>query len=225
MHFLQKIFTYFDVMIALSLNESPLFLLNHPPPVQSGVDDTFGLAGSLWPLMYRLADLLAKLRRGEAVAANATELECVLWSWTTEHRASPAPATKHDANWQAMVQIALSYKYTGLLALYKSGLCHSSDETHLKKMATGFYSAYRPALDSLLRVCVLSGSMCTLTWPLYTVAMNADSDSDRTLLCQIFDKFHERQHMRVVLDAKEKVSQHWDSQMPPFWVDDEVFLG
>lgn len=212
-------------MVALSLNEPPLGLLNPPPPMQSGVDETFGLAGTLWPLMYRLADLLAKRKHDGAVATDAAELEAVLWSWTVQDGEPLKQTTKYDPNWEAMVQIAQAYKYTGLLVLYASGSWHDSSKVDLPSVVGGLDDAYQAALNSLLRVCVLSGSMCTLTWPLYTVAMHARSESDRTLLRQIFDKFHQRQHMRVVLDAKEKASQHWDMGVRAAGISDGVFLA
>ena len=57
---------------------------------------------------------------------------------------------------------------------------------------------YRQALDRMLRVCILSGPMSTLVWPLHTLAFSAISDSDKTFIQDLFKKSNERQHMKVV---------------------------
>ncbi|KAL3965312.1 hypothetical protein ACCO45_002316 [Purpureocillium lilacinum] len=161
MRFLCKVFLYFDVMIALSLREAPLGLRLRSPIDAAGVDETFGLTGSLWPMMQRLAELLARHHQGECVSREAEMLERELRSWSIEQEA-------------ALLQ-----------------------------------ETYRRAFDSLLRVCVLSGTMSTLTWPLYTVALQARSASDRTLVEQVFVRLQQRQNMRVVEDARRSAATHW----------------
>ncbi|UNI13562.1 hypothetical protein JDV02_000293 [Purpureocillium takamizusanense] len=254
MRFLCKVFLYFDVMIALSLREAPLGL-RLASPIDAGgvVDETFGLTGSLWPMMQRLAELLARRHQGECVSREAEVLEHELQSWSIESAApneppssssspsslsttttaaaaassssspvslaSPPPLphpTPTGVDAEAMVQIAQTYKYSSLLTLYSSTLLDggcaiasgaaqsSSPPPSLVQQET-----YRRALDSLLRVCVLSGTMSTLTWPLYTVALQARSASDRTLVEQMFARLQQRQHMRVVDDARRSAAKHW----------------
>ena len=164
------------------------------------VDETFGLAGSLWPMMHSLADLLARHKHGKNVTSEAFLLEQLLLSWSVDRKREDS-----DVDDEAMWQIAQSYRLSGLLTLYSGSLlpsgsnlpCHRIEDTH------------RSAIDSLLRVCVLSGPMSTLTWPLYIVTMSSATFSDRTFLQHIFTKFLERQHMKGVEAARDKVLQMW----------------
>ena len=236
MRFLCKVFLYFDVMIALSLREAPLGLRLRSPIDAAGVDETFGLTGSLWPMMQRLAELLARHHQGECVSREAEMLERELRSWSIERAApdesslsssssssssSPPPPpppphpTTTDVDAEAMVQIAQTYKYSSLLTLYSSTLLDGADgDTEASpprraEEAALLQETYRRAFDSLLRVCVLSGTMSTLTWPLYTVALQARSASDRTPVEQVFVRLQQRQNMRVVEDARRSAATHW----------------
>ena len=213
--FLLKAFQYFDVMVALSLHERPL-LSPSPVPVSTGqVDETFGLVGSLWPMMHHLADLLARHKSGEEITSEAVLLEQSLQSWSVNFSGG--------SDEEAMMQIAQTYKYSGLLTLY-TGL-HLPTVSQEQVVAT-----QRAAIDSLLRVCVLSGTMSTLTWPLFTVAMSSTSASDKVVLQHVFSKLLERQHMKVVEGARDKIIQTWTTKPLDTIIQDEhqtpeVLLG
>ena len=200
--FLLKAFQYFDVMVALSLHECPLLPCLPSSIVPSQVDETFGLTGSIWPIMHNLASLLARYKHGEDVTNEALILEQNLLSWSFNSSNSG-----YDADEEAMMQIAQTYKYSGLLTLY-TGLCvPTAHQEHVVAMQ-------RAAIDSLLRVCVLSGTMSTLTWPLFTVAMSSTSACDKVVLQHVFSKLLERQNMKVVEGARDKIIKMWEYHVP-----------
>ena len=188
-------------MIALSLHENPLVLSHCPHEPSTGVDETFGLAGSLWPMIHSLAAILASKKRGADVEQEAQLLEIQLRSWSIE-RIKDAVDETH-VNQEAMLQIARAYKYSSLLTLYSTMPQFEDREDVLQ-------DTYRQAFDSLLRVCALSGTMSTLTWPLYTVALLARSMGDRTIVRHIFSKLIDRQHMKIVEEARDSAIRHWD---------------
>ncbi|KAJ5141711.1 fungal specific transcription factor domain-containing protein [Penicillium atrosanguineum] len=162
------------------------------------MDTVFGCTGRLWPLMHRLADIVGRLRGGKDITHEAGALAESLEAWPIE---TPPPA---DAYLEAMCQIARAYKYCGLLLLRKILSDHYPDE------ATGRdREIYRAAFDSVLRVCVLSTPMSTLTWPLYVVGKFATSTSDRTVIMHIFSQFLEKHHMKVVEGARNAVEAYW----------------
>ena len=198
--FLLKAFQYFDVMVALSLHECPLLpcLPNSIDTAQ--VDETFGLMGSIWPIMHNLATLLARRKHGEDVTSEALILEQNFLSWSINLSNSG-----YDAHEEAMIQIAQTYKYGGLLTLYTGLHVPSANQEHVT-------ATQRAALDSLLRVCVLSGTMSTLTWPLFTVAMSSTSASDKVVLQHVFSKLLEHQNMKVVEGARDKIIETWSTK-------------
>jgi Fungal specific transcription factor domain len=190
-------------MVALSLHEPPL-LASSAAAIDIGeVDETFGLTGSLWPMMHTLADLLARRKYGEDVTQEAVLLEQSLSTWSVERHGAST-----DVDEEAMMQIAQTYKYSGLLALHICLIIGNGSNANHEKVEV----IQRAAIDSLLRVCVLSGTMSTLTWPLYTVAMSSKSVSDRTVLQHVFSKLLERQHMKVVEGARDKILQTWKAE-------------
>ena len=188
-------------MVALSLHERPL-LQSAPDTIGTGwVDETFGLVGSLWPMMHSLADLLARRKHGEDITNEAMVLEQKLQSWAID-----TPGGNGDVDEEAMMQIAQTYKYSALLTLYTGCLVPNANQEQVTR-------TQRAAIDSLLRVCVLSGTMSTLTWPLFTVAMSSTSASDKVVLQHVFSKLLERQHMKVVEGARDKILQTWDRKL------------
>jgi len=206
-------------MISLSLRERPLGLEDFPEEICSGIDETFGLAGSLWPMMQSLADTLACKREGQDVSGKARCLEQRLQSWSPDQ--AQASIDKSDVHMEAMLQIARAYKYSSLLTLYSeiSPRLGAEDQELL-------YKTYQSAFDSLLRTCVLSGPMSTLTWPLYTVAILAESSGDQNVVQHIFSTLQNRQHIKVVEMASESVSFHWGSAtLAPWDKEGAVFFG
>lgn len=213
--FLYKIFQYFDVMVSLSLREQPLGHLATDIEVYPGIDGTFGLLGTFWPFMQKLADVLARESAGKDAWLDVEILIHQLQAWCPEetHNALDEGDTDH----QAMLQIARAYKYSSLLTLYtrtRTSRSYGGDEIAQDDDFNGdrerIQKTYRQALDSLLRTCVLSGPMSTLVWPLYTVALRADSTGDKTITQHIFSKLNERQHMQVVKAASDSVKRSWD---------------
>ena len=192
-------------MVALSLHEEPLLPCFPKSITVREVDETFGLTGSLWPYLYHLAILLARHKRGENVTNDASILERQLSSWSIED-----VAVSPDVDKEAMMQIAQTYKYSALLMLYTGLLVPSGMIVNQTQVA----DIQRAAIDSLLRVCVLSGTMSTLTWPLYTVAMSSTSASDKIVLQHVFSKLLERQNMKVVEGARDKILQAWNTKDP-----------
>ena len=201
--FLYKAFQYFDVMTALSLHEQPLLAASIAGTETGEIDEIFGLAGSLWPMMHALADLIARRRSGQDVTAEAALLEQRLSSWSFNRNSGST-----DVDEEAMLQIAQTYRHSGLLTLHSGSLLEDGSTLQRQRIE----ETHRAAIDSLLRVCVLSGTMSTLTWPLFTVAMSSTSASDRIVLQHVFSKLLERQHMKVVEGARDKILETWTSE-------------
>jgi hypothetical protein len=217
--FVVKTLQYFDAVIALSLGQPRVRFdvagLDGWEAIYpyTEMDEIFGLARSLWEVVEDLTDLLAQpeLHSEEAIS-QAQQLEARLQCW------EPATLLGNEADAvveEAMAQIAHSQKYSALLTLYAAipqlTPCDREDPSqrgrpqHYKQPQ----EVYRNALESLLRVCVLSGPMSTLTWALYTVSTVAESASDRTILQCVFAKLAEQQHMNVVQSAMEEVQRRW----------------
>lgn len=206
--FFSKIFQYFNVMLALSLGRQPLELsiLSQPDPNrESGpTDPVFGCSSSLWPLMHELASVISQVQSGENVDDRARILKFHLFSWYFES------VGISEAYFEAMMQIAQAYKYCGLLALRMAIPSIFSGDDHEASLAeSAEHDIYQSAFNSLLRVCVLSTPMATLTWPLYIVGRLATSSGDRTVIMHIFSQFLQRHHMKVVDGARLAVTAHW----------------
>lgn len=209
--FLVKTCQYFDIMVALSLRERPLGFLADADDFAPGVDGTFGLLGTLWPLMQTLAEVLATADSSVEKFDAVSELIRQLKSWCPE--AARPLLNERDADHQTMLQIAKAYKYCSLLTLLKhtsqSAKAHQVNGNNDDAFESEIAATYREVLDSLLRACVLSGPMLTLVWPLFTVGMAAESAADKTITQHIFAKLNERQHMKVVECASEMVERAW----------------
>jgi hypothetical protein len=213
--FFRKIFQYFNVMLALSLERRPLQINGDPgPDFTDHMDTVFGCTATLWPLMHRLADLIGRACLGGDISNESKILMDRLHSWSIES----SPST--DAYTEAMVQIARSYKYCGLLMLRQAGASEAPEYSTLQDE-----QIYRSAFDSVLRVCVLSLPMATLTWPLYVVGKLASSTSDRTVILHIFSQFLEKHHMMVVDGARAAVQAHWQEPQPGWQQSAPVLLG
>lgn len=205
--FFRKVFQYFNVMLALSLGRQPLVIFGvHGPEFTDRIDTVFGCAGRLWPLMHRLADLIGRVRLGEDGREEAQSLIGSLQVWSIES----APSA--DAYMEAMVQIARAYKFSGILMLRMMISSTDSSMDH-GMLSSQDQELYHSAFDSVLRVCVLSMPMATLTWPLYIVGRLAGSASDRTVIMHIFSQFLEKHHMKVVDGARKAVWSYWGEGM------------
>ena len=137
--FFCKVFQYFNVMLALSMETRPLLINSrHDSIFTDKLDTVFGCTGRLWPLMHRLADIVGRLREGEDMTHEAEELAASLEAWSIETMPTA------DAYLEAMFQIAQAYKYCGLLVL-RTILCDDCPSE-----ATGRdREIYRAAFDSV----------------------------------------------------------------------------
>lgn len=194
-------------MLALSLGRQPLVIFGvHGPEFTDSIDTVFGCAGRLWPLMHRLADLIGRVRLGEDGREEAQSLIGSLQVWSIES----APSA--DAYMEAMVQIARAYKFSGILML-RMMISSTDPSVEHGMLSPQDQELYHSAFDSVLRVCVLSMPMATLTWPLYIVGRLAGSTSDRTVIMHIFSQFLEKHHMKVVDGARKAVWSYWGEGM------------
>lgn len=216
--FFRKIFQYFNVMLALSLERRPLQITDSSEPdFTDYIDPVFGCTASLWPLMYTLADLIGRARLGEDIHKDSKPLMASLQAWSIESSFGT------DAYTEAMVQIARSYKFCGLLMLRQAVQCEAPESSEYSNLQSE--EVYQSAFDSVLRVCVLSLPMATLTWPLYVVGRLASSTSDRTVILHIFSQFLEKHHMKVVDGARAAVQAHWDDRRLGWQQSAPVLLG
>jgi hypothetical protein len=195
-------------MLAFSLGRQPLELSinNHADNTQQvePIDQVFGCSSSLWPLMHELADVIVRAQAGEDVNDKARMLKFRLQSWSVDS------VGLNEAEFEAMVQIAQAYKFCGLLALRMAILSITSEDNYdVSSAVSAEYDIYQSAFSSLLRVCVLSTPMATLTWPLYVVGWLATSSGDRTVILHIFSQFLNRHNMKVVDGARNAVMAHW----------------
>jgi hypothetical protein len=181
------------------------------------VDTVFGCTASLWPLMHHLADLIGRARLGDDIIEDSKHLMAALHGWSIESSFGT------DAYAEAMVQIARSYKFCGLLMLRQA--VHGQNPKHHEYSTPQGDEEYRSAFESVLRVCVLSLPMATLTWPLYVVGKLASSTSDRTVILHIFSQFLEKHHMMVVDGARAAVQAHWEERRPSWHQSAPVLLG
>lgn len=196
-------------MLALSSETSPLgfrFLFPEQTTTETpyAVDYIFGLTSPLWPAMETLARLISQNQLEQDVVEEAERLERHLHSIAIAVESENDPTTMHNTDLEAMRQIAVAYKNSALLTLYKRFLL-----PHDARYWPQFQNAYTSALDALLRICLLSGPMSTMTWPLYTVASCAESRSDRIALQGMFDKVFHRQQANVLQGARDAVQQKW----------------
>lgn len=202
-------------MLALSLERQPLQMNgSFASDLSDNVDTVFGCTASLWPLMHHLADLLGRARLGDDITEDSKHLMAGLHAWSIESSFGT------DAYTEAMVQIARSYKFCGLLMLRQAVQGQS-----LEYATPQDDEVYKSAFNSVLRVCVLSLPMATLTWPLYVVGKLASSTSDRTVILHIFSQFLEKHHMKVVDGARAAVQAHWEERRSGWKQSAPVLLG
>lgn len=206
-------------MVALSLGQQPLFISgDRSPDFTDKMDPILGCTGRLWPLMHHLSVLMARARLGDNIKEEAECLISSLQAWSIE------PSVGADAYTEAMIQIARSYKFCGLLMLYMTVPSGQSNENG-GILGTCDPEIYRSAFDCVLRVCVLSMPMATLTWPLYVVGRLATITGDRTIILHIFSRFLEKHRMKVVDGARAAVKAHWGERRPDWYHADSVLFG
>ena len=201
-------------MLALSLGQKPLALsipFPHDQAQQLGQPDpVFGCSSSLWPLMHELADVVSRSQAGENMDERARILQYHLRSWSLESVGTS------ESYFEAMIQIAQAYKFCGLLTLRMAiPSIFYGDDHDISSPASADHDIYQSAFNSVLRVCVLSTPMATLTWPLYIVGRLAASNGDRTVIMHIFSQFLQKHHMKVVDGARLAVMASWEEGKLP----------
>jgi hypothetical protein len=203
-----KLFHYFNVMLAMSIGRQPLELsVTNEPYFTEQIDPIFGCAGSLWPLMHSLADIISRSQAGQGMRAPARALKVSLKTWSIE------PTGTTEAYLETLVQIAQAYKFCGLLSLrmLKPGIT-SDDVNEVSSNINADHDLYQAAFGSLLRVGVLSTTMATAVWPLYVVGKLASSTGDRTIILHIFSQCLMMHNMKVVEGARNAVAAHWGAE-------------
>ena len=209
--FFAKIFHYFDVMIALSLGQAPIGGAYCGQLTSETVDEIFGFTTTLWPLMYRLANVLTAREEEEEEATTDTRdsidsiaLAKELSEWRT-NQVDEQSSADDDLNVveETTSQIANAYRFSALLVLYTDIFPLSSPDV--------LQLVYRQALDSLLRTAALDGPTSTLVWPLFTVGRLAQSSSDRTILRHMFSRVYNRHRMKIVEMASSRMRLQWNS--------------
>lgn len=214
--FLSKLFMYFDIMVAFSLREPPLCNWTSNPYASiltslHGVDPSFGLAGSMWPSLYHLAELVARKESSPSVASEAQDLALDLLSQKDYYPDKPPDSPLTDDSYESLVQIAHSLRYSALLVIYTDLM--DGDES---VPPDSIRSTYDAALHALLRASVLhSDAMLTTLWPLHTVGMRATSSGDRIIIRRIFEKLKVTQNMKCVDIAWEQVKKSWEGGETP----------
>ena len=208
LRFLNKIFHYFDVMVALSLQQAPLSGSCYPEQAGEIVDEVFGLTAI--PMMHRLAHILAIKKQYQIdaiIQTQAATLAQELIEWRPGQRSDVDKLKDdNDVDQETTIQIANSYRFSALLVLCNEVLNRQAPEYR--------YQIYHQALESVLRTAALDGPMATLVWPLFTVGKYSQSPADRTLLRHIFLKLFNRQHMKVVETASNSMKLMWNTEDP-----------
>ncbi|KIW19423.1 hypothetical protein PV08_03718 [Exophiala spinifera] len=209
--FFVGILQYFDVIVAFSLHQRSLGFasgLLNADSVASEVDAVYGLTKSLWPKLEYLAKLRASEMLHSASHDQLEECEESLIQWNVEEPTSQIPRQTQIER-EAVLQIARLHKYSALTILYSDFEDAFSIIIGPSRLQERRAAAYEKALESLLRVCVLSTTVSTVLWPLYVVSMQARSTSDQVLLENVFSSVMERQSMKVVSTARDAILQRW----------------
>lgn len=200
------------MIVAFSLQQRPLgFVSGLSKDVQgaSEVDAVYGLTKSLWPKLETLAKLRASELRHTATHEQLEECEASLINWDVEWPMLQITGQEDQAEQEAVLQIARLHKYSALTILYSDFEDAFSIIRGPSRFQDRRAAVYQRALESLLRVCVLSTTVSTVLWPLYVVSMQAQSANDRVLLDKVFSRVLERQSMKVVSAARDTILQRW----------------
>jgi Fungal specific transcription factor domain len=234
---LLQTFYFFDIIVALSLDQSPL---NSPPPgdiqcIVKGdfqtrsflgtVDMLLGMFSSLWPIMHRMAKLRSSKLFIETASATGTlsemsvlreefdstarGIELALTSWKPM---SPLPnpiswEPLTQAQIQSMVSNAEAYRYSALVYLYHDIYVHPKISLAVQKWT-------RLSLVSCSKVVdyptpCSEGPMSTLLWPLFVASCNAIDQADRDLATKVFVAIDKRQGTKNIANAWAVVLEVW----------------
>ena len=219
-YFLQKLFAFFDVMIAFSLREPPLgesdmlmggALFMHPHDPSFVPDPVFGLAGTLHPLLHCLACLMSQKAKHVNVDEPAAVLEQHLLAWYP-----PIPPSKPGAepfpDCERLLQTAFAFRSAALLVLY-------SDIAPGRNVLA--HDCYKSLFDSLVRVDSLAMGghgiptpFSTILWPLHTASMKAKDPGERAVLKRIFENVNGKHRMKIVEMAGQHANSYWDNGEP-----------
>ncbi|KAI8668381.1 Zn(2)-C6 fungal-type domain-containing protein [Fusarium keratoplasticum] len=225
----EAMFNYFDVISALSLATAPLSplprrgMLVDPCLIEesrlNSVDALLGKAGSLWPTLHRLAQLLdlkkefqaAKERKENAKAAvlreelrictDAIQYSLENWEPCSETDQDGASEVLGD---QSATHSALSYRHSSLVYLFRT--IHNYPRSHYQVQ-----SHVRASLEHCNDAVSAAGPMGALLWPLFVAACEAISVADRTLAEKAFLAVSKRQGMANVDRAWALTQQIWEA--------------
>lgn len=237
-----QLFRYYDVIVALSLGRRPLTgsltyqdessntTRGSGAPKSTDpygcVDNVFGLATSLWPLLHRLAQL-TKLsepigtgltvpsmspsissppfempgNKQERIAIAALELSITEWKPHLELYAINMEHAASDSSLQSLLQNAEAYRYAALIHLY----CHCGDS----RASPRIQKAVRIALDCCLRVMVFGKPFGGLLWPLFVAGTCAITPSHRNIATTVLDQLLEVQGLNNIAKAKSLLMDVW----------------
>ena len=187
------------------------------------VDNVFGLATSLWPLLHRLAQLTRFEKPadntspsslvGSSVARNvlaekhsrislaALELSVKEWKPQLELYAVNMEHADSDSSLQSLLQNAEAYRYAALVHLYS----HSGDSRDSPRIQ----SAVQTGLECCLRVMVFGKPFGGLLWPLFTVGASAITPNHRNIASTVFDQLLEIQGLSTIENAKKLLEEVW----------------
>lgn len=240
-----QLFRYYDVIAALSLGKNPItgsLTFEEEPPRRKKentetstdpygcVDNVFGLAKSLWPLLHRLAQLttineLEKNNLGNLAEATspvhslfsvrtvlqqrrnrisivALELSLKEWKPALELHVVNMEHAASDTSLQSLLQNAEAHRHAALVHLYTRLLGDRPDTERVQR-------ATRAALQRCLRVMVFGSPSGALLWPLFTVGATAITSSDREITRTVMDQLLSLQGMANIMSARTLLEEVW----------------
>ena len=220
-------FRYYDVITSLSTGASPLQSLDrlHPlsllpsgPSPLDNVDTLLGAATDLWPILYRLCDLISLKRdldqatascQGSKVAVLRAEYEATCaainyalnkWEPCLKLCFDDDPTT--EASKRSILGNALAYRHSALVYLHRTILERPREDEVVQRHV-------HMSLLQCLVVVASGGPVSALLWPLFVAACEAQTGVDRGLARQAFLAIESRQGMANIEKARAVVMEVW----------------
>lgn len=207
------------------------------------VDNVFGLATSLWPLLHRLAQLtrttsptettspssftssspahILLTKKHNRISLAALELSIKEWKPQLELYAVNMEHAASDSSLQSLLQNAEACRYAALVHLYS----HSGDARGSSRVQ----NAVQAALQCCLRVMVFGKPFGGLLWPLFTAGASAITPNHRKIASTVCDQLLEVQGLANIANAKRLLEEVWrqmdDSDEILRWQDVAKKLG
>ena len=191
------------------------------------VDNVFGLATSLWPLLHRLAQLtrlespietttsthssssitgssprqLLLAETHNRISLAALELSIKEWRPQLELHAVNMEHAASDSSLQSLLQNAEAYRHAALVHLY----CHCGD----RRESSRIQNAVQAALQCCLRVIVFGKPFGGLLWPLFTAGASAITSNQRNIASTVCGQLLELQGLANIANAKSLLNEVW----------------